>query len=292
MQNFITKTVNWFINQSRVSSMVLGLAYLAVIGFFDYLTGFEFTMSLFYMLPISLYAWNLGRTAGLLMAVLCAAIEFIDQAAGGRYFPNLAYELWDSFISMSMYVSFGLILAELRRAYDREKVSARKDFLTGLANYHAFVEFSTREIERSKRYNRPLTILFMDCDNFKAINDTLGHQAGNMLLREVGIILQKIIRSTDMAARIGGDEFAIFLAETEFRSAGATTQKIHNALFGAMQRNNWPVTFSIGAASFVKAPGSFDEMIGRADSLMHIAKLSGKNIIKHEAVEEVTIRKC
>ncbi len=104
-----------------------------------------------------------------------------------------------------------VILSTLKGVLEREKIFARKDFLTGIANRQAFFEFAGIEINRCRRHEYPLTVAYIDCDNFKAINDYFGHQTGDNLLMSVADILQKIIRATDIVARLGGDEFAVLL---------------------------------------------------------------------------------
>jgi diguanylate cyclase (GGDEF)-like protein len=111
---------------------------------------------------------------------------------------------------MPMAVRLVTVLASrLRRALDRERTLARTDFLTGIANRTAFHEMVGREIERQRRYRRPFGLAYIDCDNFKAVNDSLGHHAGDDLLRSIGAVLGAGLRRTDVVARLGGDEFAV-----------------------------------------------------------------------------------
>jgi diguanylate cyclase (GGDEF)-like protein len=124
----------------------------------------------------------------------------------------------------------------------------------------------------------------MDIDNFKIINDRYGHQTGDVLLVWVAKTIRKNLRATDYVARVGGDEFALLLPETGAEAGQFVLYKLQRMLLDLMQKNNWPVTFSIGAATFVAEPESLDQMIQSADDLMYSAKRNGKNRIAQAVV--------
>jgi diguanylate cyclase (GGDEF)-like protein len=113
---------------------------------------------------------------------------------------------------------------------------ARTDGLTGLANYRAFEETISREVVRAKRYNLPLSLILMDVDQLKLVNDRYGHQAGDLLLREVGRRIKGAIRETDIAARQGGDEYSVILPNTPLLAAQQVTDRIEEAIHGARVR--------------------------------------------------------
>ena len=116
---------------------------------------------------------------------------------------------------------FTLLLSSLKRALDRERELSGTDVLTGIRNARSFREVLGAEIERSKRFQRPFTVAYLDLDNFKTVNDCHGHEHGDELLRLVGNTILTGIRKTDTVARLGGDEFALLLPETEYEAAGA-----------------------------------------------------------------------
>lgn len=116
------------------------------------------------------------------------------------------------------------------------------------------------------------------------VNDSFGHQAGDDLLCLVAEIIRRNLRATDLAARFGGDEFAVLLPETGADAARAVVQRLQGQLLGAVRTREWPVTFSIGVVTFNDAPEAVDEMVKRADNLMYAVKQSGKNSIKQEVV--------
>ncbi len=166
---------------------------------------------------------------------------------------------------------------ELRASLAREQDAAREDFLTRLRNRRAFSEAGEDEMRRSQRYPRPMALAYIDLDNFKGVNDGLGHEAGDALLQTVGAVMRETLRATDVCARLGGDEFAVLLPETDAAAARAVLEKLRGALLEAMTRHAWPVTFSIGAVVLPRPRGSFDDLVRDADKRMYEVKAGGKN---------------
>ncbi len=157
---------------------------------------------------------------------------------------------------------------------------ARRDSLTGIANRQAFIDQVEKERERSRRYAHPLTIVYLDCDDFKTVNDTFGHRTGDAALRTVAETMVNTMRGTDTAARLGGDEFGILLPETGEQAAAEAVGKLRGVLLAAMEKNGWRITFSIGVAAFSSPADSADEMLSKADALMYGVKDGSKNMMK------------
>jgi diguanylate cyclase (GGDEF)-like protein len=180
-----------------------------------------------------------------------------------------------------------LLFSALRKNLESEKTRANTDPLTGVLNRRSFFELTEYEINWWRRYNQPFTLAYIDLDNFKDINDHLGHHIGDDVLISVTSAITGNIRSTDIIARFGGDEFVLLLPETGSDAALKFLTKIHEHLQQAMTSGNWPITFSIGAVTYINAPANVDEVICRADMLMYEVKRSGKNRLLHiEATEE------
>jgi diguanylate cyclase (GGDEF)-like protein len=184
-----------------------------------------------------------------------------------------------------IYVAFAVILDKLNRSLKQMKVMSLTDFSTGAANTRAFMSMLENEIERAARYGHPVTMMFMDMDNFKEVNDSFGHSAGNELLRLTVMTIKENVRSTDVVARMGGDEFAVLMPETDFESAKMAVEKIHSHLMGLSDKLRRGTTFSIGMVTYSKAPSSSDEVVKAADGLMYEVKNSGKNAVKYKRVE-------
>ena len=174
-----------------------------------------------------------------------------------------------------------MLLSQLRNLLEKERTLARTDSLTGALNRRAFFEKVETEILRSHRYQRPFTIVYIDLDGFKLINDRLGHSTGDALLKKVVQVICENIRRGDLLARLGGDEFAILLLETDQQLAPVVVSRLQKAISNQMQQNQWSVTLSIGALTYLKPLHSVDEMIRSADRLMYSVKGTSKNAIKY-----------
>jgi len=152
---------------------------------------------------------------------------------------------------------------------------ALTDPLTGLANRRQLIDLMQREFNRARRYRRPLGLLYLDLDGFKAINDRFGHMFGDEILRNVATTLRAVLRSTDLLARIGGDEFAVLLPETPIPGVENVATKLHRALASYSQRLGpavTPLTFCVGASQLSDNDASIDDLLTRADNALLEAK--------------------
>jgi diguanylate cyclase (GGDEF)-like protein len=150
------------------------------------------------------------------------------------------------------------------------------DVLTQLYNRRAFAEMAEAEIERVARYGGRFTVAYLDLDDFKQINDRFGHETGDRVLVQTAQAIRKSLRVNDIVARLGGDEFIVLLPQTEPSDAEAVLRKLETQLSDVMKQGQWPVTVSIGAATFEKPPASVKQMVEVVDGLMYSAKASGK----------------
>jgi diguanylate cyclase (GGDEF)-like protein len=136
-------------------------------------------------------------------------------------------------------------------AHERIRLAASRDPLTGLLNRRAMEAVLTREFDRAKRYGQGLSVLFLDLDHFKSINDRYGHDVGDAVLKHVSDVLQKMCRSSDVAARFGGDEVFIILPSTQFAAARAFAERAKHHLQDhpfLLEGTEVPVSFSVGIA--------------------------------------------
>lgn len=265
--------------------ITLGAIILVMVGVIDYLTGPNFSLSIFYLIPVLLVSWYAGRVPGIAISFACALTWLIAGLLEKTYceYPVVLY--WNDLMELAFFLTVTILITALKSSLQREMVLAKTDYLTKLPNRRCFFEFSERELGRSLRYHHPLTIIYLDIDNFKTVNDTMGHSAGNDLLCLVAETLSRIIRSTDMVARLGGDEFALLLPESDPESARNAIHKVMNSLTEALN-DKWPVTFSVGMVTYMLPPASVDEMVKKADNVMYAVKLAGKGAVRHEVVEQ------
>lgn len=192
---------------------------------------------------------------------------------------------------LTAIADFAGIAISNAKALDKIKQLVVTDDLTGLYNSRYFFEQIDYELERARRYQSPLSLVFFDLDHFKNVNDTYGHLTGSRLLAEVGAVVAENIRKTDKAARYGGDEFVIILPHTDRSGAYSFATKLHNELnqreFFSNTGERLKVSGSFGIASFPDDALNSSELISLADEAMYLVKETGRN-----GVRAVEIRKA
>lgn len=140
-------------------------------------------------------------------------------------------------------------------------------------------------VQLARRHQRPLAIGYIDLDGFKGVNDRHGHLRGDAVLSGVAQVLAERLRTSDLLARLGGDEFAVLCPETDARGAARVFEDLHQRLNAAARAQGWEIGFSIGVASFVRAPERLGDAVRSADDLMYRVKHSGKNRVVLERFE-------
>ncbi len=252
---------------------------IVLIGIVDYLTGFEIALSLFYLIPIVAIAWFVGIGPGIWASAVCTLVWIAgDIAAEQVYFYTFIYS-WNALMQLGVYVCAVLLISMLKKALLREQSLTRIDKITGAANFNCFWDLAQMEIDRASRYKRPLTIAYLDLDRLKTINQKLGRSEGDNVLRTVVGTCKKYLRTTDLVARLGDDEFVLLLPETPQEGAEIAMTALQLALVEEMQQNNWPISFSIGVLICASVPQTIEEIIEVADSLVYSAKKGGRNNI-------------
>ena len=274
------KLLNKLEDAGKITIILLAILQITILGILDFYTGFELSFSVFYLIPVTLAAWYGEKRIALMISILSAITWQMSNELAGETFHNFLIPIWNATTRLGFFVIVATLLTKLKESYHYQKNLAQTDFLTGAANPRAFYKTLQMEVLRSRRYQRTFTVCYFDADNFKMINDTLGHHIGSNLLVRVVEIMKDTLRSTDIIARLGGDEFAVLLPETDKRDARTVVKKLREELLWEMESNNWAVTFSIGVMTFSEAPDNADEIIKIADGLMYEVKRSGKNSVK------------
>ena len=168
-----------------------------------------------------------------------------------------------------------MLASDVHRANERFHALAGSDELTGLLNMRGFMSILRREHAQAERYARTYSLAMIDVDNLKRLNDEHGHETGNRALRMVAAVLRENIRSTDAAARFGGDEFIVLLAETSRARAAEIVARIRRHLRGAELMNGrqkLDLDISIGLADYPHNGTVVEELIGAADAAMYADK--------------------
>lgn len=277
LDKHIYKLPVWLVN-------ILGLCVVAVVGFLDGITGSDYSFSVFYFVTVAFIAWYVGRKSAIIIALSGSAAWSIADIVAKRYHENHLALLWNDVVKLSLLLFGAYMISEIKWRLNYEEKLARTDQLTGIANRRRFSEVADDEIRRSHRYQDCFSIIYLDIDNFKTVNDTLGHSEGDRLLQQVAVTIMANIRESDTVARLGGDEFALLMPETDGDAAVTVATKIGIGLKAQVEQH-WPVTFSIGMVTYLKAPPSTEEMIRVADRLMYEVKDNGKNELRHLIVE-------
>lgn len=257
---------------------------IAAIGSVDFLSGIELRVFPLYYAPISLAAWHAGRSAALVAASLSAIAWLVSNLLGGLQFSHAGLWIGNTLVQATSFATVGVLIATLRTALMQERGLSRTDPLTSLLNSRAFYEEATTILALCRRKGHPVTVAYIDLDNFKAVNDTLGHRAGDDLLRRVGVLLRANTRPSDLCARLGGDEFVLLLPGAEPREAAAVLERMRAKLSHTMAAPARPVTGSIGAVTFVVVSENLEAMVSAADAQMYAAKGHGKNCVQLEIV--------
>jgi diguanylate cyclase (GGDEF)-like protein len=259
------------------SQTFLILALSFVIGLVDYLTGPDFTFSPFYLIPPSLAAWKMSRQLALFAAFINSLTWLWVDFSSGRFQPTLPVYAWNFTSRLMSLLVVGLLISWLRKSMDHEKRLATTDPLTNVLNSRAFNEALDLEIKRSLRYEHALTLVYLDVDNFKSVNDRFGHKIGDHVLATIGNLLRNSIRQNDVLGRLGGDEFAVLLVETDPIEAHTVVAKFQEMLTLTIQENNWPISLSFGVLTCTNTFCSAEKMISVADELMYTVKKGTKN---------------
>jgi diguanylate cyclase (GGDEF)-like protein len=275
---------------SRLAVTILLILSIPLLGVADYASGPEFGFSLLYLMPVAILAWRSDVRLAMASAVFAAGC-WLGAAASYHGF-NLA-TLWNGFTRLAMYVALAALAGRVR--LDRERVAAlngqlsrlleteqrlaRTDALTGLANSRAFSEALDKGLARSRRDHSPLAVACIDLDNFKTLNDTLGHAGGDRALRAAAESLRRTARAADVSARIGGDEFAVLLHDCDEPGARAVAERVLKEIQGVLAEAGAGVGASVGVACFREPPDTADATIAAADRALYEAKRQGKGRI-------------
>ena len=239
-----------------------------------------------YLLVIIACAITLGKLMTLLEVMLIAScylyMAYLKYSTG--VFAAETFTMLMAKFSPFLLVAYvtSMLSSDILNAKRRITLLSRTDDLTGLLNMRAFNDLLEKEIARVTRYAQPLTVIMVDVDSLKGINDRYGHTAGSRLIRTIGQSISESVRNTDVVARYGGDEFALILPETPVENAVKVAQRIQSEL-AAVTVSEEPavgMTVSIGVAELSPQVASPRDWVVRADRALYEAKSSGRNCIR------------
>lgn len=280
MRQILYKINAYFLGRSNTTILSIVLLIIVAFGWLDYLTGFEIAFSFFYLIPGSIAAWYIGRNSGFFITFVSMAVWVITNFAAGETFSKEIIRYWNASIRLFVFIIIIQLLEEFKRALNHERLLSHTDHLTGIPNSREFYFQTNEELLRAARSKLPIAVAYIDVDSFKKINDQFGHAEGDLTLRVIAQALTYSVRQTDTVARIGGDEFAILLPDTDQNGTMAVMNKVQKNLMEEMVRTKSNATFSIGVITFTHPPASVDELLQKADKVMYEVKSKGKNGIE------------
>ncbi len=256
---------------------------IEILGMFAFLTavlafagGVRSPLINLYLLPIVTAALALGKRATALVVVLvCACYPLVEVLTEGtdRFTADFAVTAV-GVLAPFLLVAFctTLLVENINTAKQRIRALSDRDELTGIYNMRAFARLAEQEHEIASRTERFYSVLMVDIEHLKALNDTYGHEAGNRAVKLVSEALQRLTRSTDVVARFGGDEFIVLLANADKAAAEEVAQRIRNVVFATTLEVDVKMVrlkVNVGAASFPEGGNSLQAVMTAADRMMY-----------------------
>ena len=276
---------NFFPGRTRTRLMIESWSMVVFITAVLWFTGKSGSPLLnLYLLPIIASALILGKVMTFVeMVAIALCFMALHYDPKTRSLASVAY--WGELLALLAPVILvayitTMLSADIRYAVDKIKRVSDTDDLTGLYNMRAFSAILHRAFKQSVRHAHTLSIVMIDCDNLKTVNDTHGHEAGNRLLQHAVRCIREELRGSDVLARFGGDEFIALLPETESRGAREMGERIRRAIEGTnmdVRGGEIHTTVSVGVASYPLDGGSLEVIIDKADRAMYKAKQQGRN---------------
>jgi diguanylate cyclase (GGDEF)-like protein len=254
------------------------LLLLGAVSWIDYILGASVNLLALYFVPLLVAGWHLGKKGAVLFTALATAAWLAQVVASGAVQWSPLVWAINTLATATGFLVVAILVALLRNAIDRERDHARTDPLTGLANRRQLEEGAGVPLALCRRIGSAATMVSVDLDNFKAVNDTLGHQRGDDVLRAFGDILRRFVRTSDFAARMGGDEFCLFLPDTSALEGSVLMDRIRAAAEASPMFRSCDVSLSIGSYTEDPVHSELEAMLSAADARMYEAKRSRKPV--------------
>ncbi len=243
----------------------------------------KITLFIFIILGVGLFLVIVSSIA--LVRTVLVPLRILEEGANhlssGRLSHRVVLDNQDELGQLAK--TFNTMAGELEKSHAALQNLAIRDGLTGLYNYRVFNAMLGDEIERSQRFNRPVSLLMLDIDHFKRVNDSHGHPAGDAILKGLSERLGFQARSIDRVCRYGGEEFTVILPETDLEAAAHVAERLRATVeaepFDVNTGEPMRMTVSIGVAAFPKDGDSAPDLLAAADQLLFVAKRAGRNRI-------------
>jgi diguanylate cyclase (GGDEF)-like protein len=264
--------------ENAPSMFLLGLALIGGIAVVDVETGPGFRIFPLYFIPISLGAWVARRTGAAFFAIVASAVWGVSNWS---WHEGEAHFATNVFTQLVAFGAVAALTASMRRNYDAAVHTSMVDALTGLANTRGFYERFEAALELAQRRGDALSLVYIDLDDFKAVNDAHGHAEGDEVLKTLAKAMREGVRKTDVAARLGGDEFALVLTDGTRKATEKAVDRLRGRFGEICEARGWPVKLSMGALVLdpVGREVRLVDLMREADALMYEAKGEGKDTV-------------
>jgi diguanylate cyclase (GGDEF)-like protein len=255
-------------------AVVLGIV---AVGAVDAATGIDVRVVSLYFLPLAMAGWRLGRRGAVLASLLAATVWMAAQYFGGP--QQWSAWIWGANLvtQTAAFVTVGILVALLAERLEAEASLGRRDVLTGLPNRRALFEEAAIVLPLCRRHDNAVSLAFLDLDNFKQVNDRLGHERGDEVLRAFATVLASTPRASDVAARLGGDEFVLLMPHTRRDEALALVDRIRSRFAADARVAQTGVTVSVGLLTEDPASSTIEELLRHTDAALSDGKLGGKD---------------
>lgn len=225
-------------------------------------------------------------------SLVCVPLIFQDDIVGIMYLDDFTPRDFDrqKLELLSILSSFAALAIHNARLHNKTKLMAITDFLTGLHNHRYFQQILTQELGRARRYEKVLSMIILDIDNFKSFNDSYGHAVGDKVLIAIGDIINRSLRKVDYAFRYGGEEFILLLPETSLQNTVMTAERLRvriadEAVAMVPEACGSTITVSAGVACYPENGSNREDLFSLMDSFLYKAKTMGKNRVCHALSE-------
>lgn len=280
MQTNLLRLIKSFERLPSPMAWALLLAATALVCLIDYEIGYEASLAPLYLIPVILPSWTMGLRAGLVLAFVQSTALMGSNLLAGETYSASWIPVWNILVRGSAYSIVAYFVASLRAQLDEVQRLATTDSLTGALTRKAFFHAVEKETERASRTGKPFSIAYVDVDDFKKINDGFGHGTGDELLSAFVSTCTRHLRSSDCVGRMGGDEFALLLPETDEATCVETLARLLS-IWNAASGNGHRMTVSIGALTCLRTHSDIEEIVLLADKLMYDVKRAGKGSMRH-----------
>lgn len=254
--------------------VIAGLLIVVIVGFFDWVTNPRFAFTLLYLVPLFLTAGRAGRVGGALVAGASAVAFYWGQASGEQAVMQVLANIWNSLTTLTVFMVMHELLYLQRQARGEQAARDWIDPVSGAGNAKYLFQAIQQEMSRAKRFGRPFSVVYLDIDGLRAVNEKTGHLGGDALLGLVARTVARNIRQSDVVARVGGDEFALLLPETDADETHPVTDRLTRVMTEIFEHDGWPASLTMGVATFITTPDTVDAAVKEAEGAMYAAKES------------------